>query len=57
MAREKGTVNVKCSWCRKKDTVEGILEEDKKRILYPECGTGKKQLWWDWRVVVDRQKF
>ena len=42
-ARERGTVNVKCSWCKRKDTVEEILEEDRKRILCSECETGKKQ--------------
>jgi len=45
IARERGAVNVKCSWCRRKDTVKGILEKDRKRILYPECETRKKQPW------------
>ena len=35
-ARERGAVNVKCSWCRRKDTVEGVSEEDRKRILWEE---------------------
>jgi len=52
MARERGVVNVKCSWCGRKDTVKGISEKDRKRILYPEYGTEKKQPWWDWRVAV-----
>jgi len=43
MARERGVVNVKCSQCRRKDTVEGVSEKDRKRILCPECRTGKKQ--------------
>jgi len=51
-ARERGVVNVKCSWCRRKDTVEEISEENKKRILCLEYGTEKKQPWWDWRVAV-----
>ena len=42
-AREKGVVNVKCSWYRRKDTVEEISEEDRKRILCPECRTRRKQ--------------
>jgi len=42
-ARERETVNVKCSWYKRKDTVEEILEKNRKRILCPECETGKKQ--------------
>jgi len=50
-AEERGAVVVKCSQCRRKDTVKKIPEKDRKKILCLECGTEKKQLWWDWRVV------
>ena len=50
-AREREAVNIKYSWCRRKDTVKGISEEDKKKILCPKCSTGRKQPWWDWRVA------
>jgi len=43
---------VKYSQYGRKDTVEKIPEKDRKKILCPECGTGKKQPWWNWRVVV-----
>ena len=42
--KERGAVNVRCSQCKRKDTVKGISEEDRKKILYPECSTGRKQL-------------
>jgi len=40
--KERGTVNVKCSWYERKDTVERISEENRKRILCPEYRTRKK---------------
>jgi len=43
-ARERKVVSVEYSWCGRKDTVEGTPEKDRKRILYPEYGTGRKQL-------------
>jgi len=43
--KEREVVNVKYSQCRRKDTVEGILEENRKRVLYLGYGTGKKQPW------------
>ena len=46
-AREREAVNIKCSWCRRKDTVEKISKEDRKKILCPEYRTGRKQPWWD----------
>ena len=49
--KERGTVNVKYSWYERKDTVERISEENRKRILCPEYRTRKKQLWQDWRVA------
>ena len=51
-AKEKGVVNVKYSQYRRKNTVERISEEDRKRILCPEYRTGKKQPWWNQRVAV-----
>ena len=42
---ERGAVDVKCSQCGRKNTVKRILEKDRKKILCPECGTGKKQPW------------
>jgi len=45
-------VNVKYSQYGRKNTVKGISEEDRKRILCPECGTRRKQPWWNWRVAV-----
>ena len=42
---------MKCSQCGRKDTVEKIPEKDRKKISCPEYGTGKKQPWWNWRVV------
>ena len=51
-ARERKAVSVKYRWYKRKDTVEGISEEDRKKILCPECGTGRKQPWWDWKVAV-----
>ena len=45
MTREREIVNIKCSWCRKKDTVKEVLEKDRKRILCLECRTRKKQPW------------
>jgi len=44
---ERGAVVMKCSQCGRKDTVEKIPEKDRKKILYPEYGMGKKQPWWD----------
>ena len=41
-AGERGAVVVKCSQCGRKDTVERIPEKDRKKILCPECGMGKK---------------
>ena len=32
--------------------VAEVSKEVGERILCPECETGKKQLWWDWKVVV-----
>ena len=51
-AGERGAVVVKCSQCRRKDIVEKIPEKDRKKILCLEYRMGKKQPWWDWRVVV-----
>jgi len=31
--------------------VAGVSKENRERILYPEYGTGRKQPWWDWKVV------
>jgi len=45
MTREREIVNIKCSWCRKKDTVKEVLEKDKKRVLCLEYRTRKKQPW------------
>ena len=42
-AREREAVNVKCSWYGRKDTVKRISEENRKRILCPGYGTGRKQ--------------
>ena len=28
-----------------------MSKEDRERILYPECGTERKQPWWNWRVA------
>ena len=28
-----------------------MSKEDRERIMCPECRIGRKQLWWDWRVV------
>ena len=36
---------MKYSQYERKDTVERIPEKDRKKILYPECGIGKKQPW------------
>jgi len=36
-------MKVQCIKCRIKDTIrERVLEGEKRKILYPECGTGKK---------------
>jgi len=43
LAKEKGTVKVKYTQCRQRDMVVGVSKEDRKRILCPECGTGRKQ--------------
>ena len=51
IARERGTANVKCSQCKRKDTVERISEKNKKKILCPEYSTGRKQPWQNQRVV------
>ena len=51
-AKERGVVNVKYSQYKKKDIVEEISKEDRKRILCLECRTRKKQPQWDQRVVV-----
>ena len=51
IARERGAVNIKYSQCGRKETVEGVSEKDRKRILCLECRTGKKQLQQDWRVA------
>jgi len=42
-AGEKRAAVMKCSQCGRKDTVEKIPEKDRKKILYLECGMGKKQ--------------
>ena len=37
---------VMCIKYSRKDTVVGgVLEEERKEILYPKCGTEKKKLW------------
>ena len=51
-AGEREAVVVKCSQYGRKDTVEKIPEKNRKKILCLEYRIGKKQLWWDWRVVV-----
>ena len=51
-AGEREAVVVKCSQYGRKDTVEKIPEKNRKKILCLECGMGKKQPWWDWRVAV-----
>jgi len=51
MAEKREAVDIKYSQCRRKNIVEGIPEKDRKKILCPEYGTGRKQLWWDWRIV------
>ena len=55
-AGERRVVVVKYSQCGRKDIVKKIPEKDRKKILCPECGTGKKQLQWDWRVAVYSRK-
>ena len=51
MTREREIVNIKCSWCRKKDTVKEVLEKDKKRVLCLEYRTRKKQPWQNQRIM------
>ena len=51
LAKEKEAVKVKCTQCGQRDTVAGVSKEDRERILYPECGTERKQPWWNWRVA------
>jgi len=31
--------------------VAEVSKEDREIILCPECGIGRKQPWWDWRVA------
>jgi len=43
---------VQCIKYRRKDAIEGkVLKQERKEILCLECRTGKKKLWWNWRVV------
>ena len=51
-AREREAVSVKYRWYKRKDIVEGISEEDRKKILCLECGTRRKQPWWNWKAAV-----
>jgi len=45
-------MKIQCIKCRIKDTIrERVSEGEKREILCPECGTGKKKLWWNWGVV------
>jgi len=30
---------------------EKICQKEQEKILYPECRTGKKKLWWNWKVA------
>jgi len=33
---------------RRKDVIEErVLEQEKRKILCPECRTGRKKLWWN----------
>ena len=42
---------------RRKDVIEErVLEQEKRKILCPECRTGRKKLWWNQGVVVDPTK-
>jgi len=43
---------VQCIECGRKDAIgERVLEQERREILCPEYRTGKKKLWWNWRVV------
>ena len=38
---------------KRKDAIEErVLEQERRKILCPECRTEKKKLQWNWRVVV-----
>ena len=50
-ARERGAVSIKYRQCGRKDIVEGILEEDRKKILCSEYRTGRKQPQQNWRAA------
>jgi len=43
LAKEKGAVKVKYTQYKQRDIVVKMSKEDRKRILYPEYGTGRKQ--------------
>ena len=43
---------MQCIECGRKDAIgERVLEQERREILCPEYRTGKKKLWWNWRVV------
>ena len=52
LAKERRAVKVKYTQCGQRDMVAKVSKEDKKRILCPEYRMGRKQPWWDQRVVV-----
>ena len=52
-ARRGEITRVQCIKCKRKDTIgEKVLEQKRSEILYLECRTGKKKLWWNQGVAV-----
>ena len=47
-ARRGEITRVQCIECGRRDTIEGrVSEQERRKILYPECRMGNKKPWWN----------